>query len=97
MSRPTAQTIACWQRGFTVAMSNGVIVDMGSVEMVQGGQDGDGTMLYRGQVTPERNGVFVYGVRVRPTHPALPNRYAMGLVYWAWWFCYPGEDSSFTG
>jgi starch phosphorylase len=62
---------------------NGVIVDTESVEMAQDGQDGDGALIYRAQVTPPKNGVFVYGVRARPTHPALPNRYAMGLVRWA--------------
>jgi starch phosphorylase len=61
----------------------GVIVDTASVAMSQDGVDGDGTAIYRARLAPETNGLLVYGVRVRPTHPALPNRYALGLVRWA--------------
>lgn len=61
----------------------GTVVDIASVEMTRERLDGDGTALYRARVVPPTNGLLVYGVRVRPTHPALPNRYAMGLVRWA--------------
>ncbi len=51
--------------------------------MEQDGQENDGSYRYRTRITLQSGGSFVYGVRVLPTHPALLDRYEMGLVKWA--------------
>ncbi len=51
--------------------------------MDQDGQENDGSYRYRARILPQNGGSFVYGVRVLPTHPALLDRYEMGLVKWA--------------
>ena len=50
--------------------------------MTQVGRDGD-FYLYQGTLNTSASGVFAYGVRVRPQHAYLPNRFALGLVKWA--------------
>jgi len=62
---------------------NGTIVDTASIEMTPNGTDSTGARIYQARVIPATNGLLVYGVRVRPAHQALPNRYALGLVRWA--------------
>jgi starch phosphorylase len=47
------------------------------------GQENDGSYRYRTRILPQSGGSFVYGVRLLPTHPALLDRYEMGLVNWA--------------
>ena len=47
------------------------------------GQESDGAYRYRTRILPQNVGSFVYGVRLLPTHPALLDRYEMGLVRWA--------------
>ncbi|HLW00936.1 MAG TPA: alpha-glucan family phosphorylase [Ktedonobacterales bacterium] len=51
--------------------------------MEQDGQENDGSYRYRAHITLQSGGSFVYGVRILPTHPALLDRYEMGLVKWA--------------
>ena len=43
----------------------------------------DGVYRYVGQLQPARSGSLIYGVRVVPSHPGLPNPYEMGLARWA--------------
>ncbi len=43
----------------------------------------DGSMRYAIRLRPAESGGVGYGVRVLPTHPALPGKYDMGLVRWA--------------
>ena len=43
----------------------------------------DGAMRYAVRLRPSETGGMGYGVRVLPTHPALPGKYDMGLVRWA--------------
>jgi len=43
----------------------------------------DGSMRYAVRLRPSETGAVGYGVRVLPTHPALPGKYDMGLVRWA--------------
>ena len=43
----------------------------------------DGSMRYAVRLRPSETGGMGYGVRVLPTHPALPGKYDMGLVRWA--------------
>jgi len=38
---------------------------------------------YEMAFAPPESGVFIYGVRVRPHHPDLPNPFALSLVRWA--------------
>ena len=47
------------------------------------GQETDGAYRYRTRILPQSGGSFVYGVRLLPAHPALLDRYEMGLVKWA--------------
>ena len=47
------------------------------------GQETDGAYRYRTRILPQSGGSFVYGVRLLPAHPALLDRYEMGLVQWA--------------
>ncbi len=47
------------------------------------GQENDGSYRYRTRILPQSGGSFVYGVRVRPAHPALLDHHEMGLVHWA--------------
>ncbi len=43
----------------------------------------DGRQTYHMRFTPSRNGALIYGVRVRPNHPALPDPNELGLATWA--------------
>jgi starch phosphorylase len=47
------------------------------------GREDNGNYRYRVQLSPNTGGSFIYGVRVLPTHPALPDRHEIGLVLWA--------------
>ncbi len=44
---------------------------------------GDGELRYEATFDATESGTFVYGVRVRPAHPLLPNPFAVALVKWA--------------
>ncbi len=46
-----------------------------------GGSEGE--LRYEAAFDAAESGTFVYGVRVRPTHPLLPNPHALGLIKWA--------------
>ncbi len=46
-------------------------------------KESDGSMRYAVHLRPSETGSVGYGVRVLPTHPALPRKYDMGLVRWA--------------
>ena len=46
-------------------------------------EESDGSMRYAVHLRPSETGSVGYGVRVLPTHPALPRKYDMGLVRWA--------------
>jgi len=43
----------------------------------------DGAVLFEGSITPGDSGVFVVGVRARPTHAGLINPYETGVSRWA--------------
>jgi glycogen phosphorylase len=43
----------------------------------------DGSFRYDIHLQPPETGSIAYGVRVLPTHPALPGKYDMGLIRWA--------------
>jgi glycogen phosphorylase len=43
----------------------------------------DGRYRYEGAFDVPESGAFVYGVRVRPNHPCLPNPFATALMTWA--------------
>lgn len=43
----------------------------------------DGAQLFEGAITPADSGVFVVGVRARPTHDGLINPYETGVSRWA--------------
>jgi hypothetical protein len=43
----------------------------------------DGRVAYSVDFTSPDSGLFAYGVRVRPQHPDLPNRFATYLTCWA--------------
>jgi glycogen phosphorylase len=43
----------------------------------------DGAYCYEEEFHTVESGTFTYGVRVRPHHPDLPNRFATALVCWA--------------
>ncbi len=43
----------------------------------------DGRLRYHTRFAPCRNGALIYGVRVRPNHPALPDPNELGLATWA--------------
>lgn len=47
------------------------------------GRDGQGVYHYEGAFVPHITGALVYGVRVRPQHPAMLNPHEMALVVWA--------------
>ncbi|MCS6844969.1 MAG: alpha-glucan family phosphorylase [Caldilineales bacterium] len=54
-----------------------------SVLMRLVGRDDTGVFRYEGSFVPRATGALVYGVRVRPNHPAMLNPHEMGLVVWA--------------
>jgi starch phosphorylase len=43
----------------------------------------DGRQVYRIRFNPQSNGSLLYGVRIRPDHPALSNPHELGLQIWA--------------
>ena len=45
-------------------------------------QEGDGSYRYDLHLQPVESGTMAYGVRVLPTHPALPGKHDMGLIRW---------------
>jgi starch phosphorylase len=53
------------------------------VRMSEGDLAPDGRHVFRGRLVPDRNGALIYGVRVRPDHPALAEPNDVGLVLWA--------------
>jgi starch phosphorylase len=66
------------------ADDNGKVQDDVTVVPMQSDETlSDGRQAYRMRFTPTRNGTLLYGVRVRPNHPALPNPNEMGLATWA--------------
>lgn len=58
------------------------LLDATVVPMRRIGGD-DGEFRYEATLDASESGTFVYGVRVRPTHPLLPNPHALALVKWA--------------
>jgi starch phosphorylase len=62
---------------------NGKLRDPEVVPMEPGEAQNDGRQTFRMRFTPHRNGALIYGVRVRPNHPALPDPNEMGLATWA--------------
>jgi starch phosphorylase len=62
---------------------NGKVRHPAALLMDQGATLPDGRVAYSVTFTPARNGALLYGVRVRPHHPALPNPHELGLVRWA--------------
>ncbi len=62
---------------------NGSMRDADVLLMRPGETQSDGWQTYAMRFTPSRNGALIYGVRVRPQHPALPDPNEMGLATWA--------------
>ncbi|MBT2213589.1 alpha-glucan family phosphorylase [Actinomadura sp. NEAU-AAG7] len=56
------------------------LVEPSYLELEAAGPAGDGRVRYAGEVPLARSGAFGYGVRVVPSHPALPVRAELGLV-----------------
>ena len=50
---------------------------------MQGVGQQDGALIFEGTLTPSDSGVFVVGVRARPTHDGLINPYETGVSRWA--------------
>jgi phosphorylase/glycogen(starch) synthase len=43
----------------------------------------NGHATYQVEMTPDRSGVFEYGIRIYPRHEDLPHRQDFALVKWA--------------
>ncbi len=67
-----------WGQDDNGRMRNPVVIPMEPGERLA-----DGRQSYRTRFTPDRNGALIYGVRVRPHHPGLPNANELGLMCWA--------------
>ncbi len=63
--------------------ANGEVVERRVIPMRAEGRMEDGAYRYCAQLQPETNGSLVYGVRVTPWHPGLPNPLDLGLAHWA--------------
>ena len=61
---------------------SGHIMEPQVVSMTANGQI-DGAVLYHGTFQPNQSGQIAIGVRARPNHKALINRYETGLNRWA--------------
>ena len=61
---------------------NGMIEEIASVPLAPASSS-DGVLTYSGGEAIPFGGSIVYGVRVSPTHPNLPNKFELGLVRWA--------------
>ena len=46
------------------------------------GKHGNGKVIYTGEITPLKPGVFKYGLRIFPKNPDLPHRQDFALVKW---------------
>jgi starch phosphorylase len=63
---------------------NGTLRALHSTAMKPDGRLGaGGERRYTAELTPSESGSLVYGVRVRPSHPALAHPFELGLVRWA--------------
>ncbi|HKD74078.1 MAG TPA: alpha-glucan phosphorylase, partial [Ktedonobacterales bacterium] len=67
-----------WGQDDNGRMRNPVVIAMEPGEKLA-----DSRQSYRMRFTPDRNGALIYGVRVRPHHPGLPNANELGLMRWA--------------
>lgn len=65
------------------ADDNGRIRTPVVLTMEPGERLADGRQMYRMRFAPTRNGALIYGVRMRPNHPALAHPYELGLMRWA--------------
>jgi glycogen phosphorylase len=62
---------------------NGRIRQPTTVAMTPSQIQPDGRQIYTTRFAPDRNGSFIYGVRIRPYHPALVDSNETGLMLWA--------------
>jgi starch phosphorylase len=62
---------------------NGSYELLGSTPLDYAGAGADGSHRFAGAFVPSASGNITYGVRVLPSHPALPNSVELGLVRWA--------------
>ena len=62
---------------------DGVVRDKRVIEMERAGKPQDGAYRYTAALEPSASGSLVYGVRIIPYHPGLPNPLDMGMARWA--------------
>lgn len=59
------------------------VVGQYTVPMHYSKRELDGSYRYDALLKPEISGTFAYNVRVVPSHPALDEKYSLGLIRWA--------------
>jgi glycogen phosphorylase len=62
---------------------NGTDVDQRVIPLERMGKPEGDVYRYQGRMQTDASGSLIYGVRVVPHHPGLPNPYEMGLARWA--------------